>query len=280
MAMSAMLMPSLRVYGSEMAPPSRLIDGHTAGGLPKGSVGFDIKVYATRDNYGSGLIAGLQAGVSDRLTFGLSYGGEGVIGYSSDVRWYSLPDIGAMIKYRIFDETYLTPAVAIGFDNQGFGGLANEAEFGYNGYVYKSPGFFLAASKNFIMLNAVQIGFHGTLNYSLDDLDNASWPNFLVGFDLGINNELMLVMEYNCAFDDLTGKYGDPSYGNPFRGFLNFGLRWAFSPNFHLQFDMKDVLENKQRRSGSYIDENGIRRWNWSSVGWSRELRVGYVAQF
>ena len=260
---------------AQMAQPYRLVDGHTAGVLGKGFYDVDFRIYTSGDRFsGTGLISGFSVGVTPRLSLGLSYGGEGLIGYSDDVRWNTFP--GIMLKYRLFEEKYVSPALSIGFDNQGYGGPASRPLFGYNGYVFKSPGFFLAISKNYLMFGAVQIGFHIDANYSLEEREKVKWPNAMTGLDIGINDELAVLAEYDLALNDKSGdEYKKNIYGNPFRGYLNIGLRWAFTPNFHLEFDVKDIFEHKTRLEGTSAEPN--RR---VPIGWSRELKVLYLANF
>jgi hypothetical protein len=255
--------------------PCRLVNVHTAGVLPKASFDVDFRIYAPppADGHGSGLIMGANVGLTNRLNIGLAYGGEGIIGYSNRVWWNGLP--GVLVKYRLFEEGFATPALTFGFDNQGYGGQAREARYGYEGYVYKSPGFLIALSKNYLMFRSVQIGLHGTVNYSLEELDDVTWPNVAAGLDIGINDELAFVVEYNFALDDITGPNNYRYYGLPHRGFLNMGLRWAFTENFLIEFDMQDILENKTRRVP--IPRNPDNR---VPAGWSRELKVAYISRF
>ncbi|MCL2220481.1 MAG: hypothetical protein FWB94_11450 [Chitinispirillia bacterium] len=269
--LSAALVP---VSAGNLIQPYRLVSGHTAEILPRSFFDTEINIYAARGGYGSGLITGVHVGLTDRLMIGLSYGGEGLVGYSDNVRWYSYP--GVMVKYRIFEEGVAPPAVVIGFDNQGYGGPAGESAFGYDGYLFKSPGFFLAVSKSYMMLNAVQIGFHGTANYSLEGMDDVKWPNIMAGMDIVVNDELSLITEYDFAFNDRTGRgKGKRYYAMPQYGFLNIGLRWAFTQNFHLEFDVRDILENKTVRSPTPDNPD-----NRVPIGWSRELKVVYISKF
>lgn len=257
--------------------PYRLVNVPTAGVLPKASFDVAFRVYAPplADGYGSGLLMGVDVGLTNRLNIGLSYGGEGIIGYSDHVRWNGLP--GVLVKYRLFEEKFLTPALAVGFDNQGYGGRAVEAAYGYDGYVYKSPGFFVALSKNYLMFRYVQIGFHGAVSYSLEEAGEVKWPNAAFGVDIGINDELTFVIEYDAALNDITGPENYQHYGQLHRGFLNLGLRWAFTENFVIEFDMADILENKTRREPpTLVPLNPNRR---VPIGWSRELKVAYISK-
>jgi hypothetical protein len=253
-----------------MLQPYKLINGPTAGVLAKGTYDLEFIFYpAGNENYASGMITGIHVGITDRFSLGLSYGGEGVIGRGNRARGNPFP--GVYVKYRLFEERYVTPALSFGFDYQGYGGIADEVPFGYNGYIYKSPGFFAALSKNYLLFSAVQIGFHGAVNYSLEELEDVTWPSAVGGVDIGINEELAIIFEYDFAFNDLTGINQD-KYFRPLHGFLNIGLRWAFNPNFHLEVAAKDVLENKIRFRRPILDD--------IPNGWARELKIVYIASF
>ena len=257
----------------ESLQPRKLVDAHTAGVLPKSHYDLECRFYPPGNTgYESGVMMGLNVGLTDRFTVGLSYGGEGIIGRRDNARGNPAP--GVLVKYRLFEEGLAPPALTLGYDHQGHGGIANSRDFGYDGYIFKSPGFFAALSKNYIMLNIIQIGLHGTGNYSLEERQNVSWPNAMGGVDITINDELTLVAEYDCAFNDRTGS--KDKYFSPFNGFFNAGIRWAFSHNFQLEFDVKDIFENKRRTVG--LDPNGDRIK--TKNGWSREIKVLHYSQF
>ena len=162
--------------GEEMIQPQRIVNCHTAGLLPRSSYEFEASVYpnGSLDQPGSGLLLGVTVGLLNRLNIGVSYGGDGIIGRQQPV---FNPHIGALIKYRLFEETYFFPAFAVGYDHQGSGGIDQE----YNGYVYKSPGFFVVASKNYLLFTKLQLGVHGGMNYSLEENRIVKWPNAYVG---------------------------------------------------------------------------------------------------
>jgi len=255
---------------SDLFQPYRLVNLQTAGILPKASFDLSFRIYASPDGV-SGLLPGVNVGLTNRLNVGLAYGGEGIIGYSTDVRWNRFP--GILLKYRVIEEKIVLPALVIGFDNQGDGGLTDAFRYGYDGYVYKSPGFFVSLSKNYLMLKTVQIGFHGTANYSIEEANEVFWPNFAGGIDIGINEELMFTAEYDFALNDITGKGNDKNKGLPYCGFMNIGLRWAFTENFYIEFDLLDIFENKTRYPY-------LRPEHREPVGWSRELKVTYISKF
>ncbi|MBD3347549.1 MAG: hypothetical protein GF401_21035 [Chitinivibrionales bacterium] len=247
----------------EMLQPRRLIDAHTAGVLPKAYFDFETRIFSSGDStiHGAGLYVGISVGITDRLNIGLGYGGDGLIGRG---KARANPYPGAHIKYRLIEENYVFPALAVGYDHQGYGGI--EYDDNYNGYVYKSQGFFAALSKNYLLFSKVQLGFHGAINYSLEEIPVVKWPNGFIGMDMGINEELYIAVEYDMALH-----YKDPgsdTYYHPLKGYFNAGLRWAFSPSFYIEFDAKDIFEHKVNNT---TDEK---------IGWSRELKLVYVTQF
>jgi hypothetical protein len=252
----------------EMIQPQRIINCHTAGLLPRGMYALECSIYPSGiyNTPGCGTLFGVTIGLLNRLNLGLSYGGDGIIGRASPT---FNPHIGALIKYRIFEETYLIPAFAVGYDHQGFSGIDQS----YNGYVFKSPGFFMAASKNYLILTKVQLGLHGGINYSLEESDKVQWPNLYVGTDMGINEELSVAVEYDFALNARDPGIDTANYDNPFRGFFNAGVRWSFSHSLYIEFDIKDMLQNKVTPP-TYDAPKGER------YGWDRELKIGYLQHF
>ena len=254
-------------FAQEMLQPVRLIDSHTAGVLPRASYDFECRIYPAGDpKYGAGLNMGIEVGVTNRLMIGISYGGEGIVGRGNVANFNYFP--GLLIKYRLFEENFFFPAISFGYDHQGFGGNADTNQFDYRGYIYKSPGFFVAISKNYLLFTKIQFGIHGAVNYSMEEIKNVKWPNGFAGIDLGLNDELSLVMEYNLGLNTRDPKPNKTAlYARPFEGYLNLGLRWALSRNFLIEFDAKDVFENRKQK-------------NSSTVGWTRELKIVYFSEF
>jgi hypothetical protein len=248
----------------EMIQPQRIIHCPTAGILPRGTFALDVSVYPNGSIGlpGSGMQFGLVMGVLNRFNIGVSYGGDGIIGREAPV---FNPHAGVLVKYRLFEETYFWPAFAIGYDHQGCGGI----DQGYNGYIFKSPGFFLAVSKNYLLLTKVQFGLHGGINYSLEESKKVRWPNGYCGIDLGLNEELALAAEYDLALNSRDPGLQPGHYDDPLRGFLNVGIRWSFSRALYLEFDIDDILNNKV----TALPAN-------KTLGWSREMKLEYIQQF
>lgn len=247
-----------------MIQPRRLIDAHTAGILPRAHFDLETRIYPSGSNSirGCGLFIGFTFGVTDRLNIGTGYGGDGLIGRGK-AKGNPYPQL--LVKYRIFEESYHFPGVAIGYDHQGYGGIEDSC---YTGFVYKSQGFFLALSKNYLLFKKLQLGIHGAVNFSIEEVRYVKWPNCYVGIEFGINEELAFSIEYDLALNqkDLHSE----NYANPFKGIFNMGIRWAFVPTLYIEFDAKDIFQQK-RASNSLDDEK---------IGWSRELKIVYVTHF
>lgn len=210
-----------------------LIDMPTAGILHNGMVAMSAHFYEN-----SGVLVSLEAGAFNRLTFGLSYGGTNVIG-SGPVDWNKLP--GVNIRFRLIDETDAVPAITFGYDSQGMDAYIPQ----YDRYLYKSPGFFAAASKYFNMLG--YLGIHGGVTYSLENGDGNKNVNFYVGADKTIGRDISVVAEYNFGLND---NYPDTTMlSRPGPGFLNAGIKWSVGNGFTVEFDYKNLFN--LRKTGS-----------------------------
>lgn len=207
-----------------------LIDLPSAGILEKGyvGVGMDVMPYGV-------MISKIEVGVFDNFSFGISFGGENIIG-SGSISWYKLP--GVNIRARILDETESIPALTLGFDSQGKGLYFNS----YNRFEIKSPGFYAAASKNFDFMGYLSV--HGIMNYSLERNDGDKDLNLGVGVEKTIGTRVSFIAEYNFAVNDNTGN----SLGNG-NGYLNMGIRWSVGDGFTVGIDLRDMLENKKINS-------------------------------
>lgn len=227
----------------------RLVDSPTAGLVDKGRFAVDLRLFPE-----GGLVGQLQAGIMRRLTIGLSFGGEGVIG-SDPIDWY--PRVEAAARYRVLEENEALPALALGYETQGYGPRTRDR------YQVKSKGFFVAASKNYVS-GLGQFGVHAGINWSRENVDDDG-PNGWVGIDKRINEELALVADYDLALNDND----DDSLGSG-RGFLNAGAHWSPARGLSLGLLLKNVLKNG--------DESGA--VGGPDPDMSREVSVRYTEMF
>jgi hypothetical protein len=224
--------------------PLQVIDTPTAGTLMRGSFRTGIDVYPD-----GGILAAIGAGITERFMFGISYGGTNIIG-TGKINWNK--QVGAMVRYRLFEEDYYLPAILIGFDSQGHGAYLDSTKR----YINKSHGLFAVASKSFILLGTLSV--HGGINYSFENEDGDKDPNLFFAVQKSLNPELFLAAEYDLAIND----GGSHAIGTG-HGYLNAALKWQFSGKLELSFVLKDILKNNK-----YAD------------GMTREIRIAYSEIF
>ena len=237
--------------GQDYPPPTDLITIPTAGTLVRGSYALDMRIQDS-----GGMITSLQVGLTDRFQFGLSFGSPNLIGDDS-LRWYPRPE--ASLKYLLIDEKSSMPGIALGINTQGYGNF-NEADTLLR-YDTKAYGAYLAASKNW-QTPLGNAGLHGGINYSfIETADGDEDPNLFFGFDLELNPEFSLLMEYNAALNenDMTAKTMSISTG----GYLNAAIRWTFVDHFHLELDFNNLLFDEEK-----VDY------------FKRELKITYIEYF
>jgi len=251
----------------EMIQPRKIISAPTAGTLPKSMFDLDMKIFP-----GGGFAVGANVGLTNRLNMGAGWGMDNLIN-SGAVKFF-MP--GVSLKYRLVEESYYFPALALGFENTPQSGLLNVQ--GDRQY-FKSKGIYAAVSKNYLLLGH-PLGFHGGINYSVYDnkvlekydfLDSTDqglankndFINLFIGMDKSINEELAILLEYDLAMDDNLSR-------NPLKGFLNGGIRYAFAKALYLELDFRDLLGSKTE----YQDGNN------SPLNSMRELRIVFLNQF
>ena len=219
-----------------------LSDTPTAGILQYGEVLITTKMY--RNN---GILIGGSVGLFSRFMFGVSYGGENIVGNETP-NWHERVDVNA--KYRIIDESPTLPAVVIGFDSQGHGVYHHSL----NRYDIKSKGFYTAVSRNFYFLG--NLGFHGGTNYSLENKDDQKSINFFVGVDKSLGDELTLMLDYDFALNDKDPQSEELTFNESLlkrrgNGYLNLALYLRFTEFLAVKFTAYDILENNRHTSGA-----------------------------
>ncbi len=224
--------------------PIYLIDLPTASILRAGDLSGSLLLYEE-----GGLLTRLSAGISHKMMFGISYGGDYIIG-DRIVKWNDAPSVH--IAYRTVEESLVLPAVVIGLDTQGYGKFWRESDYPdrnpeeidptkepYKRYTIKSRGFYIVASKSYESL--WKVGLHVGANYSLEFSDEDRDPNLFIGINWQLGRDLALVSEYDFAFN------GDKlAVLNGTKGYLNASVRWAFQPNMFLEFTAKNLLADSQ----------------------------------
>lgn len=237
------LFTATNLFSQDEVQPLLLIDLPTAANLDRGSYAINLRLFGN-----GGLLGDVAVGVTPRFMFGLSFGGENIVG-EGNINWNPRPGIQG--RFRVIDETYVMPAITLGFDSQGFGAHVDSLDR----YINKSRGLFAIASKNYAFL--YNLGLHGGINYTLETDDDDEDLNFFFGADLSFNREIRVMLEYDFARND---NENDQTFGSG-EGYLNAGARWSISDRFFLQFSLKNLFKN---------GPNGV----------TREIKIGYFEYF
>ncbi len=224
---------SLRAQGVNV-PPRFVIDYPNASTIPRASFDLNLRNFAN-----GGIVAGATIGMTDRFMLGVTFGGENVLG-EAGINWH--PFAGASARFRLVSETYTMPAVAIGFNSQGFGPYIERDKR----FQKKSNGFYAVVSKNYEFFDHLSV--HLGVNYSLEARDVDDDLNLFTGIDIGLSHELSILGEYDFALNDNAG--GVESVGDG-KGYLNAGIRYNIKDAVYFEFYFLDLLVNFPNAAGS-----------------------------
>jgi hypothetical protein len=195
---------------------------------------------------GSSVLIGSRIGFHDRVQVGVYYGFQGLLERGSvDAN----PHPGLRARIRLIEEGAL-PALAIGFDNQGYGRWNDERER----YQRKSPGFYFVVSRNYELLGDFSLSGGG--NYTLENEDEDNF-NIFGSAVKQVYASWSVMLEYDAALND----DGERAFGRG-DGYLDAAVRWRYE-NLDIKFLLLDLLENTR-------GETGI----------ARELEISYVSWF
>ena len=243
-------------------PPTHLVSIPTSGTMLKGAY-----EYGTILTDNGGLLSSLNVGFTDNFTFGISFGLQDFIG--SDKPAINKPSPEVQLKYRIFDETHVMPALTYGIDTQGYGRYIQTRQaikeiipkeklifseiFNSDSSIISIPvyryekkafGLYMVLSKNWNLLGNLGAHFGISKNF-IEVSDGDKDFNMFFGVDKELNRSFSLLMEYDAALNDNGDRwtYDEISFGKG-RGYLNLGLRWMIAPTLLLEIDLKDISRN------------------------------------
>ncbi len=191
-------------------PDVEMIDVPTAGILDY--YGFMVK---TRAYSGGGVLGTLNFGVLERLNLGAAMSVDKFIGSDSGIKMRK-PEI--QVKFRFYDGGYYIPAMAVGYDGQGYYYNPDKKK-----YLEKGKGLYLVGSKE---IGVPGLVLHGGFN--VPDFDN----NYLFGFlamNYTLEDKVAFIVEYDSLFHS-----DDPAR-------LNAGTRFYITPYFQLDFALREI---------------------------------------
>ncbi len=199
-----------------------IIDYPHANVPPHGSYSVSLRLQPN-----GGILMGFHFGFFEYFLLGVQYGGTGIVGYGT-INPNPMPGID--LRVRLKDDDYYTPAIALGFNSQGYDDYLSGR------YEIKSPGLYLVITKTayFVFGNMY---FTVGVNYSTETSDGDSDPNGWVGVSLYFPQGLSLITEYNLGINDNITTRGV--------GYLSFGLKWVYMNNLQMLFAFRDLLNNK-----------------------------------
>jgi hypothetical protein len=226
--------------------PTMLIDKPTAGLLKRGSYSVTSNFYQQ-----GGVLVGISVGIFEPFTFGISYGGTDIIG-PNKIAMNPLPGVNA--KLRIISESSMMPALAFGFDSQGKEPYLSADTL--KRYTIKSPGVYIAVSKNYEFLG--NLSLHGGLNKSMETSDGDKDLNMYVGLEKSFGRDISIMLEYDLAAND-NNNY---ALGKG-KGYFNFGFRWTWGKGLIVGFNLKNITRNQDN----------------INVG-NRTLQIDYIGNF
>ncbi len=232
--------------------PIQLIDLPTASILAGGDLRTGIRVYE-----GGSILARLSVGISNRLMFGVSFTGEHLIG-GEDIKWSEMP--GVHFAYRVIEEDLRLPAIVLGIDTQGYGKYWRKDDYRdpenpdvpvevsnsdvlLDRYSFKARGFYCLVSKGYQSIR--RVGLHAGVSMSTERRDSDNDPTLFMGSDIELIHDIIALVEYDFATND-----DKITSANSGRGYLNMGLRWAFTRGMTIEFDLKNILSNNKAVTG------------------------------
>ncbi len=207
-----------------------IVDKPTAGMLKRGT-------YFVGSNFfqDGGVLVGVSVGLFEPFSFGISYGGTNIIGAKSIIM---NPTPGVNAKLRIVDEGTFLPAMAIGFDSQGKEPYVDSLKR----YSIKSPGAYIAFSRNYNILG--NLSLHGGFALSMEKDDGDGDLDPYIGIEKSLGKDISILTEYDFGIND--------NHNNALgkgKGYLNFAFRWSWGKGLVVGFDLKNVIKNQDNVS-------------------------------
>ncbi len=237
----AFAVASINVYSQGAAGNSasfetqKIVDMPTAGMIAKGNYTVNTNIYTP-----GGIMVEFCAGLFKNFSMGVAFSGTGIIG-RDDMSFQKIP--GFNFKFRFIDEQKTIPAIAVGFNSQGHGAWMKSPER----FETMSPGFFLAASKNFVW-SLGDVAAHFGINYSVEPNADNKAVNFYIGAEQSIASNFAINLEYNFNRDEKNYKVLSSL------GTLNTSFRYSITKGVTLELELRDLLQNRKSSDGAQLE--------------------------
>ncbi len=169
-----------------------------------------------------GVLARFGVGLFDRLTLGMSYSANRLIGASVPMLSRQRPEL--LARVAVLKEMGYVPDLVLGFESQGYDACDGERFAVFEKGVYLAIGKTIEPTKTYCELG---------LNW---------WQGFNGFFAVNqvLPGNLEIIAEYDPGLNDL------PAQGKWRGGWLNFGVSWTFVNRVRLGFALRDILGNNE----------------------------------
>jgi len=216
------------------------VDNPTAAQLDKGEARVDLKSFKN-----NGIFIGADVGLFESFQFGVAYGAENIVG-DQKPEWLNKVEFRG--RFRLINETVMTPAVSIGVDTQGHGHYLKDKKR----YEMMSKGVYAVGSKNFQFLGL--LGFDLGCNYTFEktNLPNRQFDIF-AGVYKTIGDQVTVFADWSAGLNDYnsnvpTEKWDDlKEVIGKGRTYLNTGVEVSLSEHFALKLLMYDMFRNRDK---------------------------------
>src|SRR3989339_316095 len=168
-----------RLY-SETPKPAEIIDVPTADVVEYSNYDLSFRLHNT-----GGILSKMVFGVFAPINIGMSFDIDRIIGSGSNKIDTRPPAI--FFKARIYSGGLMIPAVAIGYDGQGYG-LYNTST---DKYQFREKGIYVALTREYLVP-----GLEMTFGGNIYDFEEEGVFGF-VGFRYGIENKILFLSEYD-----------------------------------------------------------------------------------
>jgi len=178
--------------------------------------------YVSARLWGSGgIMMRFGLGLFDRVTLGMSYGGNYIIG-ARKPEFFDRYRPEFQARLAVLQEQGYAPNVMLGFESQGYDDCIQQE------YEVREKGGYLCVGKT---VDAIRT--HCQLGVSY-------WKGFdgFVALNALLPGDVELIAEYDPAFNDRREEQKNP-------GFLNFGIGWTFAERIRMVLGLRDALGNR-----------------------------------
>lgn len=192
-----------------LQPDIDVIDAPTASVLDYGGYSSRSRFYSN-----GGFLEYASFGVYPGLNLGASAAVDGLIGNTKDVR---VRAPAAQVRYRFYDGDASLPALAMGYDGQGY--LYNSQTQRYD---ERQRGFYVVATRE---IGVPQLQIHPSINVS-DFNSNSIYGS--LPLTLNIRDKASLLAEWDNIANFSNSR-------------VNLGVRAYLTPNFEVDFAVRSI---------------------------------------